>query len=105
MNNFKDLFEAYGYTVEPFGKSYIADNGMFCVPYTEFPYGGSVAMAGVSFLSEDKEAIKKKYKNSADNIGFKIFNDYMSNRCNFVHIGKICNHDHTMFEVASWLRI
>lgn len=104
MGNFKELFESYGYKVESFGKSYIADNGMFCVPYTEFPYGCSVAMAGVSFLSEDKEVIKKKYKDSADNIGFEIFNDYMSNRCDFVHIGGIGNHDHTLYEVESWLK-
>lgn len=104
MGKFKELFESYGYKVESFGKSYIADNGVFCIPYTEFNRGSSKEIAGVSFLSDDKESIKAKYKDFADEIGFRLFYDWMSNRCDFVHIGNVCNHDHTLYEVESWLK-
>lgn len=36
VNNFVNLFKKYGYSIEAFGDSYIADNGTFCVPFTEY---------------------------------------------------------------------
>lgn len=108
MSKFKKLFESYGYSVEAYGNSgnsYIADNGVFCIPFTEYnTINGIAEMSGVSFLSDDKDAIKEHYKNKECEIGFEVFPDWMIGAIEFVHIGGICNHDHSIFEVDSWLR-
>ena len=109
MDDFVKLFEDYGFTVEPFGpSSYIADNGTFCVPFTvdmaSTGYGGLNTIAAVSFLSDDKEAIKEYYKSrNRMYIGHEVFSDYMNNLLKFTHIGRICNHDHALFEIQDWL--
>lgn len=101
MSKFIELFKKYGYDIEPFGKSYIADNGVFCIPFTEvginFP-----EISAVSFLSSDKSAIKKQYEKE-EYIGCKVFSDWMNNHLQFHHIGGICNHDHSLYEVEMWL--
>lgn len=110
MANFVKLFEEYGFTVELFGpNSYIADNGTFCVPFTvhtyNTKYGEYSDIAAVSFLSDDKEAIKDYYRrNDKQYIGYEVFSDYMNDRLKFVHVGRICNHDHVAFEVEDWLK-
>lgn len=103
---FKELFERYGFTIETFGASYIADNGVFCVPFTEFKAYGTYFMAGVSFLSIDKEILKTKYNCVADKVGFEVYNDMVRNNKTkeITHVGSICNHDHSLFEVENWLR-
>lgn len=106
MSIFKKLFESYGYSVEAYGNSgnsYIADNGIFCIPFTEYnnTIDGTTEMSGVSFLSDDKDAIKKHYKNREDD---DVFADWMIGAIEFVHIGGICNHDYSISEVDSWLR-
>ena len=103
---FVELFKKYGYIVEKYGNgdtnSYIADNGVFCIPFTEhecpFPM-----ISGVSFLSCDKEGIIKKYKDEGY-IGCKVFSDLMNNRLPFFQFGGICNNDHDYYEVEEWLR-
>ena len=106
--SFVRLFEEYGFTVEPFGiDSYIADNGVFCVPFSVHTvntnYGGYSDISAVSFLSCDKDAIKNHYRDEK-HIGYAVFSDYMNDRLKFTHIGNICNHDHATFEVESWLQ-
>ena len=110
MTDFVKLFENYGFTVEYFGPdSYIADNGVFCVPFTvhvtKTNYGQYSDIAAVSFLSDDKEAIKEYYEGrDKQYIGYEVFSDYMNDRLKFTHIGRICNHDHMDFEVENWLK-
>lgn len=110
MNGFVRLFEEYGFNVEPFGhNSYIADNGTFCVPFTvdttKTAYGEFSTIAAVSFLSCDKEDIKTYYtKRNTRCIGHDVFSDWMNDRLKFMHIGKICNHDHSAGEVENWLK-
>ena len=104
MLNFKSLFEKYDFSIEQVSPySFIADNGIFCVPYTEFPYGDTVRMAGVSFLSCNKEDIKSKYKKHMENLGFTLFAD-VGLSCPFYHVGGICNHDNSLYEVEEWLQ-
>lgn len=109
MSVFKDLFERYGFKVESFGpESYIADNGTFCVPFTEHTvhtkYGVYSDISAVSFLSEDKNAIIEHYRSKdVKYIGCEVFSDYMNDKIKFIHVGRICNHDHTVFEVEDWL--
>lgn len=102
VNNFVNLFKKYGYSVEAFGDSYIADNGTFCVPFTE--YGDKIhpLISAVSFLSCDKENIKQHYK-GVERIGFKVFSDWMNDQLKFSHFGGLGNHDHSLGEVQSWL--
>ena len=109
MNSFVELFERYGFVVEEFGPdSYIADNGVFCVPFTvhtvKTKYGINQDISAVSFLSEDKEAIKEYYRTREKQyIGCEVFSDWMSDKLKFIHVGRICNHDHALFEVQDWL--
>jgi hypothetical protein len=104
MSEFVKLFEKYGYKVEPFGKSYIADNGIFCVPFTEREGFGYPEVSAISFLSCDKEDIKKTYKNS-EYIGYDIFSDWSNNRLKYHRFGGICNHDHSLYEVEKFLNV
>ena len=97
MNDFVKLFERNGYTVENFNSedSFIADNGMLCIPFTVRHDGLASA---ISFLSCDKEDIKKAYKNS-EHIGYDIFSDWMNNRLKFCRYGRVGNHDHSTYEI------
>lgn len=102
MSKFTELFEEYGFTVEPFGvDSYIADNGKYCIPFSEFQADYSTAISAVSFSSNDKEDIKKHYslKDSYHRIGSDVYRDCSNNRCKFTHIGYIYNHDHQLYEI------
>lgn len=103
MNEFVKLFRKYGYNVEVYGESFIADNGVFCVPFTVKEGNLSNECSAVSFLSSDKESIKEHYKGEKY-IGCKVFSDWMNNRLKFTHIGGICNHDHSLFEIESFLK-
>lgn len=103
MERFVRLFEEYGYKVETFGKSYIAYNDTFCIPFTNVGTEDYPMISAVSFLSKDKENIKKKYEGE-ELIGCEVFSDWATNRLEFTHIGGICNHDHNIHEVESWLR-
>ena len=89
---FKELFKKYGYDVEPFEDSFIADNGVFCVVYTEKDRFGFPEIAAVSFVSSDKEILKQHYAGK-EKIGHQVFEDYIMN------MGIICNHDHYITEV------
>ena len=95
---FKELFEKYGYKVEKFEDSFIADNGVFCVLYTEKDFFGIPEIAAVSFLSYDKDILKKHYKGK-EKIGHCVFEDWMMNRLPCMHTGSICNHDHSITEL------
>ena len=75
----------------------------FSIHRTNTRYGGYSDISAVSFLSCDKEAIKKHYRDEK-HIGYAVFSDYMNDRLKFTHIGNICNHDHVAFEVESWLQ-
>lgn len=46
---FAELFKKYGHSIEQFGDSYIADNGTFCVPFTEYDTDKYPLAAAVSF--------------------------------------------------------
>lgn len=94
---FIEVFQKYGYVVESFGKSFIADNGIFCIPFTVIPRNYPV-ISTISFSSQDKENIEKYYAD-CDYIGCKIFNDWMNNDLHFTPIGRLCNHDHGIHEV------
>ncbi len=102
MCSFVELFKEYGYSIEQFGDSYIADNGTFCVPFTEYNTETYPLISAISFLSCDKEEIKKQYNNQ-NHIGFKIFSDWMNNRLKFLPFGGIGNHDHSLGEVRNVL--
>ena len=109
MNVFVELFEKHGFTVESFGtNSYIADNGVFCVPFTVHTvttrYGTHQDISAVSFFSADKDAIKEYYKSRGTQyIGYEVFSDWMNNQLKFAHVGDLCNHDHIEYEVQNWL--
>lgn len=103
MSFFVELFKEFGYSVEEFGNSsYIADNGIFCVPFTEYGDETYPMISAVSFLSCDKEDIKNQYRGE-ERIGFKIFSDWMNNKLKFPQFGKIGNHDHSLGEVRNVL--
>ena len=103
MGRFVELFERYGYKVESFGDSYIADNGTFCIPFTNVGTERHPLISGASFLSCDKENIKKQYEGE-NRIGCRVFSDWMNGTLKFTQIGGVCNHDHSIYEVESWLR-
>ena len=50
MSLFVELFKEFGYSVEQFGDSYIADNGTFCVPFTEYGDKKYPLVSAVSFI-------------------------------------------------------
>ncbi len=103
MSEFKELFEEYGYTVEPFGiNSYIANNGIHCVPFTEVGTENFPEISAISFLSIDIDNIKSRYKNE-EYIGCRVFSDFMNDLLRFNPHGGLCNHDHSLFEVEKWL--
>ena len=89
---FKELFERYGYTVEEFGKGFIADNGVFCIPFSQFSCRSYEFMSGVSFLSEEKQ------------IGFAVFSDWMNDCLECQPFGRLGNHDLSLGEVECWLK-
>lgn len=101
---FKELFERYGYTVEEFGKGFIADNGVFCIPFSQFSCRSYEFMSGVSFLSEDKETIKKSYSSQEKQIGFAVFSDWMNDCLECQPFGRLGNHDLSLGEVECWLK-
>jgi len=114
-NNFQKLFIIYGYKVEQLTeRSYIADNGLYCVAFTETPRPNGIdsLMCGVSFLSEDKELIKKSYPVTdkhgfPSEIGYEVWSDYMNDmlsRKGLFWFGGIANHDYSAFEVEDWLK-
>lgn len=103
MSKFKELFEKYGYTVEPVGKSYIAYNDVFCIPFTEVGRSNFPEISAISFLSCDKDAILKYYAEE-EYIGSKVFSDWMNRLLPFTPFGSICNHDHSLYEIESWLQ-
>lgn len=102
MSMFVELFKEFGYSVEQFEDSYIADNGTFCVTFTEYGDKEYPLVSAVSFLSRDKEDIKKHY-NGVNRIGFKIFSDWMNNSLDFSQFGGIGNHDHSLGEIRNVL--
>ena len=102
MNKFVELFKKHGYNVEPFGKSFIADNGIFCIPFTEVGTETFPEISAISFLSSDKEEIKKEY-DGEEYIGCKVFSDWMNDCLKFHPFGRICNHDHGLYEIETIL--
>lgn len=87
---FRKLFESYGYQVSEFEDSFVADNGVFCIFYTETEAFGKAAAAAVSFLSRDLPLLKKVY-DGKDQIGIRLYNDYIENKLPCMHSGKICS--------------
>ena len=103
MNNkFVALFQKFGYTVEQIGSdSFIADNGVFCVPYTEYDRDGSPEMWAITIDSCHKEELKEFFKDE-EQIGcaawcrrgpFKVYDNY------------ICNHDVMYWEADNLLKV
>ncbi len=111
---FKKLFESHGFTVEKLtDNSFIADDGLICVPYTEYTNrpGSYTYLCGISFLSEDKTKILKIF-NRTDNpdfpaeIGYNVWDAFMNrilDRYGITPWGRICNHDHSVYEIESML--
>ena len=104
MSKFVELFKKYGYSIEPFGESYIADNGVFCIPFTEVGSTDFPEISAVSFSSSDKSDIKKQYEGEKY-IGRKVFSDWRNDELQFQHLGGICNYNHRLGEVEAWLSI
>lgn len=89
MDRFVELFERYGYKVEPFGDSYIADNGKFCIPFTIVGTEENPLITGaVVFSSCDKENIKKQYEGE-NQIGYRVLYDLMDGTLKFTQIGGV----------------
>lgn len=112
IDDFVKIFEEYGFTVEKFGDmSYIADNGIICVPFTIHPHQNQYScfsdIAAVSFLSEDKDAIKAYYKSKdIQNIGDGVWSDYANRllgRRGFMQFGGIGKRDYAPFEIRNIL--
>lgn len=101
MNNkFVELFQEFGYTVEQVGEdSFIADNGVFCVPYTEYDRYGSPEMYAITIDSCHKEELKERFKDEEQigraawcrGVPFKVYTNY------------IYNHDCMFYEVRDSL--
>lgn len=100
FHKFEVLFKAYGYTVEQMSEdSFIADNGVFCIPYTEYDRYGSPEMLAITIDSCHKEELKEMFKDEeqigcaayCDRPPFKVYWDY------------ICNHDCMFYEVKNAL--
>lgn len=87
MNNkFVALFQEFGYTVEQVGEdSFIADNGIFCIPYIEHDLNGRPEIYAITIDSCHKEELKEIFKGE-EHIGkaawwrgvpFKIYTNYI----------------------------
>lgn len=117
MEQFKKLFESYGYKVEKFTeRSYLADNGKICVPYTEYTDvpNGRHYMCGASFLSCDKDKLKEiiikrenRYRFPIE-IGFEVWDGCMNGwlmKAGICRYGRIGNHDHSIYEIEDALKL
>ena len=101
MSNFIELFEIYGFKVQKINDIlYIADNGIYCIPFIEFK---NKTISAVSFSTEDAEDIIEYYKEK-DHRHTNIYNDYMRSEIPWLQYGNICNHDHTLCEIETWLK-
>lgn len=104
MSKFVELFTCYGYAVQQVGeKSYIADNGFYCIPFTELNRGCFSEITAMSFLSYDKEEIKQRY-DAEKHIGYSIWSDYMQGVLRIMPYGTLCRRDLTLYEVERWLQ-
>lgn len=108
-NDFIRLFERYGWTVEQLDdNSYIASNDTFFVPFSLCYYTNYAA--AVSYLVEDKEAFIQEWKRKnernrfGEDIGYYAFSNFMNHCDKFTHCGNIGNHDHSTWEIESWLK-
>lgn len=108
MSKFVELFQKYGYKIEVIkmdgltdSNSFIADNGIFCIPFTEIKCGQFCQISAMSFSSYDHKKIKEKYKGV--DIGCAIFADWMNRHLIFLPIGGLANHDYDLQEIESWL--
>ena len=102
-NDFTRLFQRYGWTVEQLDdNSFVAYNGTYFVPFSIDHKGCASA---VSYLLCDKEKFVQEWKNSKylSPIGYYAFNMWMNGYKKFIHYGGICNHDHSTYEIESWL--
>ena len=105
MNHkFAELFQEFGYTVEQVGEeSFLADNGVFCVPYTEYHRNGIPKISAVTFDSCHKEELKALFTNEKQ-IGYAVWREYINARLEFPTYGFIAtNHDCMFCEVRSAL--
>lgn len=102
MNNkFKELFEKYGYTVEQMEENtYIADNGIYCIPYTEYDRGGEPECRAVTISSCYKEQMRKVFKGEKKNGRVEWWCHIPKNS----YIDYICNHDCMYWEVENLLK-
>lgn len=102
---FKNLFEKYGYAVEQVSEdSFIADNGTFCIPYTEYHRNGIPKISAVTFDSCHKAELKARFKDEKQ-IGYAVWCEYVNSRLKFPTYGFVAtNHDCMLFEVEHSLK-
>lgn len=117
MDQFKKLFEKYGYNVEKLtDRSFLADNGKICVPYTEYSNtpNGNHYICGVSFLSCDREKLieiidkRKNMHRLPIEIGFEVWDGYMNGwlmKAGICRYGRIANHDHSIYEIENAIQL
>lgn len=107
-----NLFEEYGYKTEVLAiNSYIAYNDFLCVTFSVYRNGEYTAIPAVSFLSDDREKIVKRWHayNSNQgrypiNIGDYYFSEFMNGKLPGLMYGPFCNHDYSLFEIESNLK-
>lgn len=109
MNSFTKMFLRNNWKVESLDtNSFCAENGVFCVFFSVYQNGGEIASA-VSYLMEDKKSIIDAWKTyNKDSrfptpIGTFVYSDWVNHQ-RFFHMGGVCNHDHTCWEVESWVK-
>ena len=99
--NFKELFEKYGFEVEQWSEdSYIADNGVYCIPYTEHDRYGSPEIWAITVDSCNRAQLKEMFKTETQigcaawcqGVPFPVYHD-------LIH-----NHDNMYFEVENTLK-
>ncbi len=102
MNNkFVALFQEYGYTVEQMEKdTFIADNGVLCIPYTEYDNDGSPECHAVTIDSCYREEIKEVFKAEKKNGRVEWWCHIPQNS----RIDFIANHDCMFWEVENLLK-
>lgn len=103
MRIFEELFEMHGFSVECIVEnSYIADNRLICIPYTEVGTETNPLLAGVSFSSASKSVIKNHY-GSDPFIGYQVFIDFLNGTLpkGIYSTGCIHNLDHSFSEIRN----
>lgn len=105
--NYINMFRRYGWTVDILGHNdFVAYNDVYFVP---FSMSGDRFVYAVSYLLCDKDEFVSAWKRSTAYcpIGVFAYHDYTLGNLRgnkFQQFGALGNHDHDMFEIASWLK-